>query len=405
MNRNARALVFLEPLFGIPHTMYIGYLTLYMLALGLSKAQVGIVTSLGLIANFVFASVSAYTADKLGRKKTIIIFDLISWSVAQLIWAFADRFSHFVIAYIINASVQLVGNAFVCTMLEDNKPEDRVNIYNFIQISGIVAGFFAPVGALLISRLTLIPAMRVMQLIGFTMITSQIIIRHLLISETSVGIRKMSQMKQVKVWQVFSAYIPAFKRIINNKLLVLILLLRSLNHIQLTIRNTYLAVLVTEHLGFTPGSMSLFYTVNSVVVLFVLLFISPLLAKITGRWPVIIGIVMHIASTVILLVSPQTQNYYLLILSAILIAAGTGITTPYIDAFAANTISDEDRAASNSVMSMAMMLLSTPFGYIGGVLSELDARAPFLLTFAIFILCLVLLYFIIRREKRTLTVT
>ena len=400
ITKNARAMVLLEPLFGIPNTMYTGYLTLYMLALGLTKAQVGIVTSCGMIANFFFASMSAYAADKMGRRKTVFIFDTISWVIAQFCWIIADNMLLFILAYTVNATVQIVANSFVCLMIEDNEPKERVHVYNFMQISGIVAGFFTPIGTILINRLTLVPAVKVMLIIGIVTITIQIIIRHLLTRETSVGVQKKKEMKDVKIWQIFKAYIPIFKRIIKNKLLILILFIRVFNNIQLSIRNTYLAVLVTERLGFKPGSMALFYTLNSVVILFVLLFVTPILSKITKMWPIALGIGIHIAATILLLVSPPTENYVLLVLAAILIALGTGLTTPYVDALAANAVKDDDRAASNSVMAMVIMLFSTPFGYIGGLLANLDPRAPFLMTLVFFVLCLFLLGAIVKKQRK-----
>ena len=381
--------------------MYSAYLTLYMLALGLTKAQVGIVTSIGLAANFFFASISAYVTDRLGRKRTTLIFDSISWIGAQLIWANAKNMTHLVIAGIVNASVQVVSNSFTCLLLEDNQPKDRVHIFNFMQISGILAGFFAPIGTILINRMTLIPAVRTMQFFGAFSITLQIVLRHILITETSVGKQKMKEMKDVKVWQIFKAYLPIFKRVLKSKLLVYILLLRSLNFIQYTIRNTYLAVLVTERWGFKAGTMSIFHTLNAVVILLVLVFISPILMRAKKRWPLLLGICVHISAILMLLLTPPRENIVLLVLSGILIPLGVGLTTPYIDTLAANAMVEEDRAASNSVAAMTIMLLSSPFGYIGGVLSGIDPRAPFLMTLCIFITCLFLLSRIVKIEKES----
>lgn len=400
ITKNARAALLLEPLLGIPTTMYMGYMTLYMLAIGLTKVEVGIVTSIGLTFNFIFASQGAYITDRLGRRKTTLIFDTISWALAQLIWATANSMLAFVIAYIVNASVQIVSNSFLCLILEDNESEKKIHIFNFLQISVILAGFFAPIGIILINKMTLIPAVRTMQMFGMISVLVLIISRHLLVRETSIGIQKMNEMKDVRITQIYKAYIPTFKRIIKNRMLVLVLFLRVLNQIQLTIRNTYLAILVTERMGFAAGNMSIFFTVNSIVILLVILFVSPVISKSKSRRPIVLGISVHISATIILLISPETHNYLLLVLSAVLVAFGTALTTPYIDSLAANTIVDEDRAASNSVISMAMMLFTIPFGYIGGILSDFDPRTPFVLTFVVFILCLVIVGIIVKNDKR-----
>ena len=388
---NARACVFMEPLFVIPNTMYTGYMTLYMLELGMTKAQVGMVTSLGLGVAIFFALISAYITDKLGRRYASLIFDAIGWGVASLIWAFAMNIYFFIAAAIINSFGRVVMNSWHCLMLEDSPPETRVHIFNFLQIAGILGGFFTPVGALLINRLTLVPAMRVMLLFGLLSMSTLFIVRHINVTETAVGRQKMQEMHGVSLWAVFKTYVPALKRIVGDRLLIITLLIRSLNFIQLTIRSTFLAVLITERLGFPAEVIALFHTVIAITMLAVLLLVTPMLSRITRRWPISMGLWLHIGATAVLLLSPTGQNYPLLILCAILIALGTSVATPRIDSLVANTIRNEDRSVVNALTSVILLLLSTPFGYIGGVLSGIDPRLPFLLTGTIFLICLLLL--------------
>ena len=51
----------------------------------------------------VFAALaSGVITDKLGRKRTTHLFDIVSWSIPCLIWAFSQNFTHFLIAAVIN---------------------------------------------------------------------------------------------------------------------------------------------------------------------------------------------------------------------------------------------------------------------------------------------------------------
>ena len=397
---NARACVFMEPLFAIPNTMYISYMTLYMLELGMTKSQVGMVTSLGLAVNIFFALVSAYITDKFGRRYTTLIFDSIGWIGSQLIWAIAQNIYFFAAAAVINAIGRVVANSWYCLMLEDCRPSIRIHVFNFLQIAGITAGFFAPIGALLIDKFTLVPAMRVMLLFSIVSMSALFIFRHLMVTETEIGKQKILEMRNQSLRSVFIAYIPTLKRIFKDRLLVIALMLRSLNFIQLTIRNTFLAVLVTERLGFAAGNMAVFHIFGAIMTLITLTLVTPMLAQYTRRWPISLGIYFHIAALAVFLLSPPTSNHPLLILGAILIALGTGIATPRIDALAANSIINEDRSIVNAIVSVIILLLSTPFGYIGGVLSGIDARLPFLLTLIIFLVCLILLHMANTFEKQ-----
>ena len=384
----------------MPNTMYAGFMTLYMLELGMSKAQVGFVTSLGLAVHLFFAIISAYVTDKLGRRYATLIFDMIGWGGTHLLWAFATNMNFFIAAAVVNAFMRIVMNSWTCLMIEDSEPEIRVHIFNFILIAGILAGFFAPVGALLVNKLTLVPAMRVMCLFGFVSMMTLFIVRHMMVTETAVGVQKMREMKGVSIWGVFKTYPPVIRRLVSDRLLAVVFLVRALNFIQFTVRGAFLAVLVTERLGFPAETMALFQTLSAVVMLLTLVFITPVLATYTRRWPIAMGIGFHIAATFILLLSPATQNYPLLILSGIFIALGTSVTSPRIDSLVANTIANEERSVINAAMGIILLLISTPFGYIGGVLSDIDPRLPFLLTLTVLLLCLLLLHVATRIEKR-----
>ena len=397
---NALVLVVSEPLFAIPHTMFSGYVTLYMLELGVTKPQVGMITSLGLFVHLFFALISAYVTDKYGRRYTTLIFDTVGWCGSFFLWAIAQNIYYFIAAAIMNAFFRIVMNSFHCLMLEDSPVESRIHIFNFMQVASILAGFFAPLGALLINRMTLVPAMRGMLMFTTIWMGLLFIVRHFFVKETAVGRQKIQEMKGVRLIDVFKAYIPVLRRMFQNKLLIIALLIRSLNFIQFTIRGTFLAVLVTERLGFPSEIMALFYTINAVMMLLVLVFVTPVLAQITRRWPISLGICFHISATLVLLLSPPTQNFFLLIAAAVLIALGTSITAPRIDTLVANTIVNEDRSVANAVINVILLLLSTPFGFIGGILADIDPRLPFILTFMVFIVCLLLMFYAERVDKK-----
>ena len=93
---NARGCVYTEPLWGIPFNLYSPYVSIYMLAFGMTDSQIGLLVSLGLILQVFWTLVSGAITDKLGRKKTTLIFDLISWSIPCVIWAVAQDFSYFI---------------------------------------------------------------------------------------------------------------------------------------------------------------------------------------------------------------------------------------------------------------------------------------------------------------------
>lgn len=66
---NPRACVYTEPLWGIPFNLYGPYVSIYMYSLGVNDAQIGLIVSIGMIFQIIFALLSGAITDKLGRKK------------------------------------------------------------------------------------------------------------------------------------------------------------------------------------------------------------------------------------------------------------------------------------------------------------------------------------------------
>jgi MFS family permease len=100
---NPRAAVYTEPLWGIPYNLYAPYASLYMLALGVKDSQIGMLASIGLALQVVFALLSGAITDKFGRKRTTLVSDLISWSIPMLILAVSQNFYYFLASTIINS--------------------------------------------------------------------------------------------------------------------------------------------------------------------------------------------------------------------------------------------------------------------------------------------------------------
>ena len=385
---NARYVVFLEPLFVIPHAMFSSFMTLYMLELGMDTAQVGLITSIGLGVSVFIAMISGYVTDKIGRRNATTLFDAIGWCGAFFIWSIAQNFYFFIAAAVINAVFRIAMNSWNCLMLEDSLPEVRVHIFNFLFITGILGGFAAPLGALLVNRMTLVPAMRLMLFIALAFASLLFVIRHRKTTETEVGTQIMASMKGVKAAESFKEYIPVLKRMSRDRTLILAFLLRVLNFIQFTVRNTFLAVLVTTRLGFPAEVMALLATINSFVMMAVMVFITPLLSRYTRNWPISLGCGCHVVATLILLLSPPSQSYVLLVTAGLFISLGSAIVSPRIDALVANAINNEERSVANTAMFVIMLFISMPFGYIAGVLTGIDPRLPFVMTLAILLLCL-----------------
>src|SRR5688500_20143603 len=93
---NPRVTVLTEIMFGIPYNLFAPFFSVYMLALGLTDQQIGTIASLGLVVQIFTALLSGAIVDKFGRRLSLLIFDLLCWSVPCLMWVVAQGVRFFI---------------------------------------------------------------------------------------------------------------------------------------------------------------------------------------------------------------------------------------------------------------------------------------------------------------------
>src|SRR5258706_9780908 len=184
---NPRGCVYTEPLWGIPFNLYAPYISIYMVALGLSDKQIGLIVSISWSFQIVLALLSGVVTDKLGRRRTTLIFDIISWSVPALISAIAQNFCYFLAAGIINSIWRITHNSWSCLLVEDADQNQLVDIYTWIYIANIMVGFIAPLAGVLIGVFSLIPTVRGLYIFAAIMFAVKAVVTYQMTEETEQG--------------------------------------------------------------------------------------------------------------------------------------------------------------------------------------------------------------------------
>ena len=100
-----------------------------MVAIGLSDKQIGLIVSISWGFQVLLALLSGVITDKLGRRRTTLIFDILSWSIPSLILAVAQNFWYFLAAGIINSVWRITLNSWSCLLVEDAEESQLVDIY------------------------------------------------------------------------------------------------------------------------------------------------------------------------------------------------------------------------------------------------------------------------------------
>ncbi len=396
---NARGAVFTEPLWGIPFQLYAPYVSVYMRSFDLKDSQIGLIISIGLALQVVMSLLSGAITDKFGRKRTTLVIDILSWSVPTLIWAFSNSFAHFLLAAVINSTWRITMNSWTCLLVEDTDPDQLVDIYAWIYISGLLAAFFAPIAGLLVNRFSLVPTMRGLYLFAFVLMTAKFVIMNGMVTETRQGLARMQESRNQSLWALLGEYRGVVGQILRAPQTLYTLGIMLVMSICMTVNGAFWSILVTEKLRIPAGNLSIFATTRSVVMLLFFFFILPRVRWLPFKIPMMVGFGGFALSQLLLITAPE-RGYLWLLASLVLEAGSVATVNPQVDRMAAVTIDPRERARILAILYMVMILLTSPFGWLAGKLSEIDRILPFTLNIALFMAGALLVFLTARLTAR-----
>ena len=388
---NARGVVYTEPLWGIPYNLYAPYVSVYMVALGLSDKQIGLLVSISWVLQIFFALLSGVITDKLGRRRTTLIADLISWSVPALISAFAQNYWYFLGAAVINSFWRVTHNSWTCLMVEDTDPDQLVDIFSWVYIAGLLVAFFAPLAGLLIKSYTLVPTMRGLYLFAAVMFAVKCTATYRLTQETEQGRIRMHETRHQSVLTVLSGYGEVFREVMRTPQTLYTAGIMLIMSICMMINGTFWAIIVTEKLHIPAQNLAVFPFVKSVTMLVFFFVVIPRLRRLHFQLPLAIGFGGFVLSQLLLITIPE-RGYGLLLVSIFLEACSMATVSPLVDQMTVRTVDPKERARIQSILYVGIILLTSPFGWIAGTLSGINKNLPFILNILLFAAGAVLSY-------------
>ncbi len=389
--------IYTEPLWGIPYNLYVTYASLYMLALGLNEGQIGLIASFGLTCQVFFTFISGAVTDKLGRRWTTFIFDSISWGISTFIWAIAQNVYFFIAAAFFNSIFKITQNSWTLLMTEDAPKSKLVHIFTLIQIALLLSGFFAPLAGLLVNKMTLIPAVRILYAIACVSMLTKFVLLLVFSQETERGVIRMEATRGVPLFKLIGGIKGSFGKFISAPQTVkAFFILLSVSSYTI-LKDTFWSIQVFKNLQFSESSIALFPLVKSITMLTVFLGATPFFHGSRFKAPLSMGFIVLATANVLLILCPA-RNFPILILSTVLDALALAFIKPWTDTLVYKAVEDEDRAGIMAVINLLVVLLSTPFGWLGGLLSGLNPAYPFLMVIVIALAATILILSIHRIE-------
>lgn len=380
---NPRGCVYTEPLWGIPFNLYAPYISIYMLALGLTDKQIGLTVSISWGFQLILALLSGVVTDKLGRRRTTLIFDIIAWSIPALISAVAQNFWYFLIAGVINSVWRITHNSWSCLLVEDADREQLVDIYSWIYIANILVGFIAPLAGVLIGVYSLVPTVRGLYIFAAIMFTIKAAATYRMTGETQQGVVRMRETRHQNILHALGEYRGIFQTTLRTPQTLYTAGIMLIISIASVISGSFWSIIVTEKLHIPNAHLAFFPFIKSAVMLFFFFVVMPRINRMHFKLPLAAGFLGYVLSQVILITAPD-GSYAFLFVNVVLEACCFAAISPLVDKMVVLTIDPQERARIQSILYVGIILVTSPFGWIAGTLSEFDKSLPFVLNIILF---------------------
>jgi len=393
---NARALIISEPFWGTAISWYNLYGPLYMVALGVSKTQVGLITAIGLTVQVLSALMGGHLSDRWGRKRTMQLADTFGWVIPSIIWLTAQNTYYFIIAAAINGIYHAAIPAWGCLLVEDTHPKDRQSIYAIVQMMFVGSGLLVPIGGLMVQRWGTITGGRAIYLTGLFIIISALTIRQKGVKESSMGEDMVGATIKASPLDVMGEFSTSFRLIKDSPVILVLFLVQAIAMFTAVIRNTYGALYMTDTtgLGLLPATIAVIPAATSGAMIVALLLIVPHIGPKQTHRGLQLGAFCFTLGSLALLAAPPGSMLLPLAFAACN-GLGAAILDPIRQASLANAIPDRARAKINSLIAVLTLIATIPAGPVAGALYSVNPKLPFALALALQLCTQILLFWLI----------
>jgi hypothetical protein len=396
--RNARNSILMEPLWGVFGVVVIYYAPLYMSSVGLSSTQIGLLGSMTLALSFLFQAVAAPITNRVGRKRTTLIGDLISWTIPMFVWAFAQSFAAFALAAVLAASGRIVSVSWSLLLIEDVEEWQRARVFGIINLIVTMCGLLTPLVGLVIAQHGVTATMRGFYILGGIGMTVMFVWRNAITSETRSGVAAMAQHRELGLGESIRHALgmvagmrghPGLMGVTAFYLLTVFIEQLSLFQI----------LFLGQTLRFSAQTLSFVPFVAAFVTLLLYGLALPRLSRLPlGRTLVVVRTLGLIGAAALLLVPAGNTAAMLAVVG--LLGGVTFLTLTYRDAALFARLPKEGTADLYSAVQTLTLLCAIPAAGLAGAIFSASPRGLFVLIAALSAVLLLLAMWLARRDGR-----
>jgi MFS family permease len=373
---------------------------LYQKQLGLTEIQMGIINSVAITTGLVFYIFSAPITNKMGRRKTSLIFDIFAWSLAMIVWAFAKNFIWFLVAGILSSVVRIVFVSWNLLISEDADESQRASVFGWINIIGTFGGFSTLLGGLFIDRFGIIPSMRWIFILGSLSMTLMFILRYMGTTETKTGKYLMEKTKSTHLLILVAQQVPKAGHALKDRFFVRMIGIYFIANAILSI-DFFRILYLREEKNLPSILVSSIPALSAIASIIIFLYVVPQKRLHKAKDNLSGAFLICLVGQLLFILIPKGSS-----LSAILVfpslQASYALLATFRDTVFMNGTDIELKSERFSLIQTIMMLLSIPMGWIAGVLYSYSPHLPFILAIVLYAAGFVIARTIARENISTL---
>jgi MFS family permease len=340
--------------------------------------MIGLVSTVFLVSQMAWALLSGVLTDKLGRRMTTLVFDLLCWSVPTLLWMAAQDVRWFLVAALFSGMGRVTETSWGLLLIEDARQDKLMHLYSIMHVAGLVAGFVAPLAYTYVQRFGVVPTMRVLYGLAFVMMTAKFVILFFTTKETSVGLRRMAETSHVGLFQRLWDSRRVLGRMLRApRTMLTIAFIACLSGVR-SVTDAFWPLLITEKLGMPMENLSIFSTAKTLLMLLCYFLIVPRLDLRRFRNPLLTGLALFVAQEMLMLFMPAGATV-MVFFSVVLEAVALSLLIPMGSSLQMVNIDREERARMLGFFYAICMLFTAPLGTVAGALAEVNRVLPFAL--------------------------
>ena len=375
---------------------------IYMSNLGLSKMEIGLLTSLGFGLQTLNIMMGGYFAEKMGHKKTVMLFDFIGWPFSMLIFAFAQNVWWFVAGTVILQLSTIASASWPCLFVEHTHENKRAKAYAVFQLVNTVAGFTVPIAGLLTDSFGETRGIRIMYLLASLSTAAGVFYRIKYVKDTEVSLlnRKFVNL-HFDFRKEFIKFRQGFKKLQSRNRLFIYFIVQALVGFGYTMWGAFAVLFWTDPkgMGLPQSSITVFPAISTTTTIIFTLLAIPLIKEKDYRKTFVLILLAPIAAAMLYLTGPKGALSFIVVATT-LNAIFSSFYNPFMASYILNILPDKERSRTISVVNTLFTLIYLPAGALAGWLFTIHPKILFAFCANLFVIAWIIVFFRFRYEKK-----